>query len=146
MVESIPIGLCQCGCGRQTSIAKYNRRLNGYVKGIPLMYVVGHRAPYREGNRLSNSDFTVEDRGHETPCWIWAGSKTTGYGYGRVVIRGQYYLAHRAMYTQEVGPIARGLTLDHLCEIKACVNPAHLEVVTIQENIRRRDVRRRKHR
>ena len=32
------------------------------------------------------------------------------------------------------GPIPEGLTLDHLCRVRACVNPAHLEPVTLREN------------
>lgn len=44
---------------------------------------------------------------------------------------------HRAAYEIHVGPIPEGLTLDHLCCVKACCNPAHLEPVTALENYRR---------
>ncbi|MDQ1426633.1 MAG: hypothetical protein QOK39_109 [Acidimicrobiaceae bacterium] len=46
---------------------------------------------------------------------------------------------HRWSYEQLVGPIPDGLVLDHLCRVTACVNPAHLEPVTLAENFRRCD-------
>jgi hypothetical protein len=44
---------------------------------------------------------------------------------------------HRVAYTDAVGPIPDGLTIDHLCRTRTCVNPAHLEPVSLAENIRR---------
>lgn len=78
----------------------------------------------------------VEDRGYETPCWIWSRAKfKTGYG---AVHRGKQTLrAHRLVYAERRGPIPDNLHLDHLCRNKACVNPDHLEPVTKEENERR---------
>jgi hypothetical protein len=45
--------------------------------------------------------------------------------------------AHRAMYEQEVGPIPDGFTIDHLCSERACMNPAHLEAVSMATNLQR---------
>ncbi len=73
-----------------------------------------------------------EDRGHETPCWVWDRG-LDGYGYGRM--RGRR--AHRVSYELHVGPIPEGLDLDHLCRVRNCVNPAHLEPVTRAENVLR---------
>jgi len=76
-------------------------------------------------------------------CWIWRGAKDNvndGYGVirsggGRKLSRTQK--AHRVSYELLVGPIAAGLEIDHLCRVRACVNPAHLEPVTRAENNRR---------
>ncbi|KAB2977369.1 HNH endonuclease [Streptomyces sp. SS1-1] len=47
---------------------------------------------------------------------------------------GRYQMAHRVAYQEIVGPIPEGLQLDHLCRVRHCVNPAHLEPVTSREN------------
>lgn len=65
-------------------------------------------------------------------CWLWRGT-VSSRGYGRV---GRRYV-HRLVYEWEHGPIPEGLTIDHLCGVKVCVNPAHLEAVTAAENHRR---------
>lgn len=76
----------------------------------------------------------VEDRGHESPCWVWQRYRTEK-GYGRLgrPVYGERRV-HRITYAHFVGPIPAGLTLDHLCCVKACCNPKHLEPVTDAEN------------
>lgn len=70
-------------------------------------------------------------------CWEWHGS-LNGRGYGLFTDEsGGCVRAHRWAYEHYVGPIAPGLTLDHLCADKRCVNPAHLEPVTALENYAR---------
>ena len=70
-------------------------------------------------------------------CWIWRG--TLGHdGYGRLSgWGGRIIQVHRYAYERFVGPIPAGLLLDHLCRIRACCNPAHLEAVTHKTNILR---------
>lgn len=70
-----------------------------------------------------------------TGCWEWTASRTSG-GYGAFRIPG-VSSAHRAMYQFLVGPVPEGLHLDHLCRVRHCVNPDHLEPVTQAENNRR---------
>ena len=70
-------------------------------------------------------------------CWRWlAAVNTSGYGHFRTSAH-RTRLAHRMAYEMCVGPIPEGLTLDHLCRNRLCVNPAHLEPVTVRENLRR---------
>lgn len=70
-----------------------------------------------------------------TGCWLWTGfvQKLTGYAQIRMG-NGYRPCAHRAVYTLLAGAIPAGLTLDHLCRVRHCVNPAHLEPVTAKEN------------
>lgn len=70
-------------------------------------------------------------------CWLWEGP-TIHDGYGKFEIgRNKHWRAHRFTYSVLVGPIPTGLALDHLCRVRNCVNPDHLEPVTNAENIRR---------
>lgn len=71
------------------------------------------------------------------PCWLWTGA--TNGRYGQVRIGGRLHRAHRAMLMVTVGPIRRDRDVDHLCSVRLCVNPAHLEVVTRRENLLRGD-------
>lgn len=71
-------------------------------------------------------------------CLIWQGAtQTRGYGSVAAGVRGLTKLAHRAAYEHAVGPIPEGMTIDHLCCEKRCVNVEHMEVVTRGENSRR---------
>jgi hypothetical protein len=73
----------------------------------------------------------------DTGCWEWTGCKCHGYGY--VGMNGKNHRVHRIAYILTHGGIPDGLVPDHLCKNKACVNPAHLELVTIKENTMRGD-------
>jgi hypothetical protein len=69
-------------------------------------------------------------------CWLWTGSLRVN-GYGQIQVDGRNVLAHRFSYELLVGPIPDGLTIDHLCCNRACVNPSHMEPVTNVENVMR---------
>lgn len=51
--------------------------------------------------------------------------------------KGRNVSAYRAYYMLFIGPIDEGKQLDHLCRNRKCVNPSHLEPVTLKENVRR---------
>jgi HNH endonuclease len=79
----------------------------------------------------------------QTACWECDLSVSKRWGYARVCIKRAAYfggvvgslVAHRVIYTLLVGPVADGLVLDHLCRVRHCVNPAHLEPTTYHENV-----------
>jgi hypothetical protein len=87
---------------------------------------------------------TLEERFREkfvidasSGCWLWTGATDRG-GYGQfAVFAGNASIAHRVSYRIYRGEIPEGLQLDHLCRVRHCVNPDHLEPVTHRENMRR---------
>ena len=72
----------------------------------------------------------------ETGCWEWTANRSQD-GYGRIKVSGRKVKAHRVSYELTYGPIPEGLQIDHLCRVRCCINPAHLEAVTSRENMRR---------
>lgn len=82
-------------------------------------------------------------------CWLWSGEINSS-GYGRISQGNNHcgarvrYLAHRVSYELHKGAIPKGMDLDHLCRVRLCVNPAHLEPVTRSENNRRGTLGKRK--
>ena len=82
---------------------------------------------------------TERFRGHVSvtdECHLWTASVGTS-GYGQFFYGGTMVGAHRVAWTLANGPIPEGLVIDHLCRVKTCVNPAHMELVTSGENTRR---------
>ncbi len=69
----------------------------------------------------------------ESGCWIFMGH-VTEYGYARVGFQGRQVRVHRLFYEHFIGPIPSGLVSDHLCRVRCCVNPWHLEPVTDRTN------------
>jgi hypothetical protein len=80
--------------------------------------------------------------GHPMECWLWQGAVGGRGGYGMVKVgrvdgRQVTTMPHRVMYEAVFGPIPAGLELDHLCEVKTCCNPAHLDLTDHATNMRR---------
>lgn len=71
-------------------------------------------------------------------CWPWMASVTAdGYGQFWITTERRSVNAHRVAYELTVGQIPDGLEIDHLCRVRCCVNPTHMEPVTRAENARR---------
>ena len=76
----------------------------------------------------------------KTPgCWEWTGAVTRASGYAQIGMGGKggrLELVHRFSYILHKGPIQEGLVVMHACDNPRCVNPAHLSVGTISDNVR----------
>lgn len=67
-------------------------------------------------------------------CWLYQ-MYLTPRGYGRINVDKKCHFAHRYFYQTLVGEIPKGLVIDHICRVRRCVNPQHLRVVTLFDNI-----------
>lgn len=72
----------------------------------------------------------------ESGCWLWTGTIESS-GYGRLRVGKRKLLAHRLVYAIYRGGLADSDYLDHLCRVRCCVNPDHLEIVDLRTNILR---------
>ena len=74
----------------------------------------------------------------ESNCFVWQGHLSNGYG--QFYLEGKNYAAHRVAWYFEHGEWPppwpeSGMVLNHTCHNSACVNPAHLELITHKENL-----------
>lgn len=72
-------------------------------------------------------------------CWLWTASKSRGYG--KLTLHGRTAWAHRVAFEMGNGPIPKGMEIDHICRVPACVNPSHLRLATHKENSENHGVR-----
>ena len=109
------------------------------VVGGPLRDAKGGIAPvpaYMRLDAYTNRDGPVPPHAPDLgPCWLWTRGTVKGYGYVRVGKR--KVQAYRLNYERWVGPIPDGLLIDHLCRVRRCVRPSHLEPATYSENTTR---------
>lgn len=125
--------ICTCECGLSVEVS--TRALNS-----------GQTAHCGCSPRRRTPDERFWPKVEKTAtCWLWRGAVNQGgYGVFRSGEGNKNVLAHRYAYTMEVAAVAEGLDLDHLCRVRNCVNPNHLEPVTRAENLRRGDRPKRK--
>ena len=117
------MNICACGCGTEIAARSKN-------KGEPKRFAHGHNS---RGEFLPLDRYEVVDCGFKTPCHLWQGA-TQSRGYGQA--QGGR-LVHRLIYEQAHGQIPKGLVIDHLCNVRACMNIDHLRATTNGENIAR---------
>lgn len=128
---------CQRSFSVSPSRVKYGRRFCGVACGARGMANERHVDPaIRFWAKVDKNAPVPDYRPDLGPCWIWTACITAD-GYGSFAPNRIARLAHRVAYELIVGAIPDGLTIDHLCRVRSCVNPGHLDVVTPGENYRR---------
>jgi hypothetical protein len=93
--------------------------LGKFLRGAPLVDRIAFRTENGSGG-----------------CVLWTGPLDEK-GYGHLVLNGRNIRVHQASYIAYIGEVPPGLEIDHLCRVRHCVNPDHLEAVTHRENILR---------
>jgi HNH endonuclease len=127
--ESVPYGLCKCGCGNRTPVAKRNEYRRGHVKGEPIPVLHGHN------RRPRPPHFRLVRAGHDSPCYMWNHGKTSA-GYAQTSFGRSTKLVHRLTYEAANGTVPKGLELHHLCEHRDCMRPDHMVPLTHAEHAR----------
>lgn len=80
-----------------------------------------------------HQNYAVEE---SSGCWLWRRFLNED-GYGHIRVNGKTVGVHRFSYELAIGAIPPATEIDHLCRVRHCVNPEHLEAVTHRENVRR---------
>jgi len=117
---------------------------------LPLQRKQMRRKAHNKGMlHLSDADYLARLKSKCTPqadgCWLWNGSTITD-GYGQMSYRGKYERIHRLMFSLVNGPIPAGMVVMHSCDVRHCINPAHLSLGTQKDNIGDAIKKRRPHR
>lgn len=128
MADAQPIPCTIPDCGRRTHNRNrhcpmhiWRRKHYGSVDREPPTALERFRSSY------------VEDP--ESGCWLWRRTVLPETGYARFSVGGRGYRAHKWGYEQLVGSVPEDLVLDHLCRVRHCVRPSHLEPVTPRVNV-----------
>lgn len=142
--------------GRSVERVRQCLREAGFPTYTPKPVPVHFTTEERIGRRLDRTIKTfmghIPDGGQDE-CWVWTGptydptnGKTTNYRLSRTHFPSPIFggggvratTAHRVSYELFVGPIPKGMTVDHICFNSLCVNPWHLQLLTRQENSARK--------
>ena len=95
---------------------------------------MNEQSPVVDDPRLPKRFWSKVDPDPIFGCWIWVAGKMES-GYGVFWVNPKMHVAHRVAYEALVAPIPSHLQIDHLCRVRHCCNPFHLELVTARENL-----------
>lgn len=123
-------GICACGCGLPTSIAKKSNVKTGIVAGLPMRYIYGHRSK----KTLTERFWSKVNKGSPEDCWEWTGARLP-WGYGRMQKNGHLVGSHCVAYELAYGSVPKGYFVLHKCDNPPCCNPSHLFLGTNQDNM-----------
>lgn len=127
-------GLCRCGCGKITPIAKRNRWDLGHIKGKHVPYLPSHNSARRTD---PNQFWELVEVDEETGCWIRQRVEDRrDYGKASIEIDGRVYRKpHHVAWVLTHGPIPDGFFVLHKCDNHPCCNPDHLFLGTQADNM-----------
>lgn len=138
-------GLCECGCGNYTRIAKTNNPRWGRVKGKPSRFLHNHHTRMESFRKVANacrSDEevlkTIERKTMLIPfsgCIVWMGAFVPPWGYGVMGYRGKQKYVHRIVWQIAGGEIPKGKFVLHKCDTPPCVRLDHLFLGTPSDNM-----------
>lgn len=125
-------------CGHKTVTGKGNFEMESLLN----FYPAERRIPLtvrRWGKQTAWERFVSKLQLDEaTGCWLWQGS-CSRFGYGKFTVGHVTVSAHRYAYSALIGDIQIGMTCDHTCRTPSCVNPHHIDIVTLRVNLLRAD-------
>ena len=113
-----------------------------WKRGLGLNDAIAERAIAERPDWLARVFANIQNYGDPDSCWLWMKAcLRSGYGVTAtprsVTGRNVALKVHRLVWIALRGPIPVGLQLDHLCRVRQCANPAHLEPVTPSVNVLR---------
>lgn len=117
--DTIPLGLCQCGCGQPTTIADRTDPRRHLIQGQPVRFLRGHHGRHREPPMR----FVVDAM---TGCHLWQGTVDDD-GYPKARVDNRMLTVHRWVYEQAHGELPPDIHVHHACGIKRCIRLDHLE-------------------